>query len=192
MQTPRAEIARERRRQLQVRRAFEAGLAPAPAWEGRDASEFLLACADYLLFSMDRLHDQDQAIHDLLRERVARSDTDTHARLQALGERQLSSRALLESFRRTVARLRGSRGAGLEAFTAEARRFADEFGALLEPRRNPLRQHTDAHFGEADWLRVAGVTTASIAREHQLFDRVRATAPAGANPDDFTPEYAQG
>jgi hypothetical protein len=195
MQTPRAEIARERRRQLQVRRAFEAGLQPSTAWGGRDPGEFLLACADYLLFSMDRLHDQDQAIHDLLLERVAPSDAATHERLRVLGERQLASRALLHSFRGTAARLRNSRdssGRAVEAFTAEARLFTGEFGALLQARRNPLRAHTDVLFGDADWLRVAGVTTASVAREHQLFDRVRDTAPAGADPEEFTPEYAQG
>ena len=190
MQTPRAEIARERRRQLQVRRAFEAGLQPSPAWNGRDPGAFLLACSEYLLFSMDRLHDQDQAIHDLLRERVA-ADSGIHERLQALADRQRASRALLETFRGTVERLRRSHGAALEAFTADARRFAAEFGSLLEPRRNPLRSHTDEHFGDADWLHVAGVTSASIARENQLFDRVRTSAPAGADPDEFTPEYRQ-
>jgi hypothetical protein len=76
MQTPRAEIARERRGQMQVRRAFETGLGDGPAWSDRQPREYCLACADCLLFSMERLHSQDQLIHDLLRERIAPSEAD--------------------------------------------------------------------------------------------------------------------
>jgi len=80
MQPPRAEIARERRRQIQVRKSFSAGLDPAAPWGAGDPEAFYLACSDYLLSSMDRLHDQDQMIHDLLRERIDPAEREAHAR----------------------------------------------------------------------------------------------------------------
>lgn len=177
---------------MQVRKAFEAGLAPASPWNGRDPAAFYLACADYLLFSMDRLHMQDQLIHDLLRERIAPAEAEALGRLQALDERQGRSRSLLESFRGTAARLRASGGRALDEFRRGAARFAEEFRALLQPRKNPFFRHTDALFGDADWVLIAGVTTASVAREEELFARVRAAAPPGADPESFTAEHLPG
>jgi len=49
MLSPRAEIARERRRQMQVRKAFEAGLDPAAALERHDSLPALAAVPDALL-----------------------------------------------------------------------------------------------------------------------------------------------
>lgn len=189
MQSPRAEIARERRRQIQVRKSFNAGLDPAAPWGAADPDAFYLACSDYLLFSMDRLHDQDQLIHDLLRERMDPAEREAHARLAVLDERQASSRHLLGTLRATAARLRTSGGAGRAEFEAGARAISAAFDALLEPRRNPFFRHTDALFVDGDWVRIAGATPASIQREHALFDRVRATAPPGADPESFTAEH---
>lgn len=177
---------------MQVRRAFETGLGDGPAWSDRQPHEFYLACADYLLFSMERLHSQDQLIHDLLRERIAPSESDAHERLRTLDERQGRSRALLESFRGAVTRLRASGGRAVEEFRRGARQFTEEFRALLQPRRNPFFRHTDELFGEADWVLVAGVTAASVAREEELFARVRAAAPPGADPEGFTAEHLPG
>lgn len=186
MQSPRAEIARERRRQLQVRKAFSAGLEAAAPWGARDPGPFYLACSDYLAFSMDRLHEQDQVIHDLLRERIDPAEHDVLARLAVLDGRQANSRQLLDSLRATAARLRTAGGEGRAEFEERARGISAAFDALLEPRRNPFFRHTDSLFADGDWVRIADVTPASILREHALFDRVRATAPPGADPEGFT------
>jgi hypothetical protein len=192
MQPPRAEIARERRRQIQVRKAFTTGLDPQTRWDGHERTPFYLACADYLVFSMDRLHEQDQLIHDLLRERIPPEEREAHERLAALDERQRRSRELLGSFREAAGALAAARDAGLAAFEEEARAFIAAFGTLLQPRKNPFFRHTDRLFDDADWARIAGVTPESFAEEARLFARVRETAPAGADPDQFTAEHLPG
>lgn len=192
MLNPRAEIARERRRQIQVRKAFAAGLDPAAAWAGREPGAFHLACADYLLLSMDRLHDQDQVIHDLLAERIPAAEAEAHERLAVLNDRQDQSRALLEQFRGAAEALRGAGAAGVRAFEHAAREFTAAFGNLLQARRNPFFRHTDRLFTDADWARIAGVTPESLAEEERLFERVRRTAPAGVDPDQYTAEHLPG
>jgi hypothetical protein len=177
---------------MQVRKAFAAGLDEAAAWNGREPACFHLACADYLLFSMDRLHDQDQLIHDLLRERISTDESEAHERLGVLNERQNRSRALLSAFRAAVAALRTSGGKAVPAFVAQAREFMSAFGTLLQPRKNPFFRHTDRLFGDADWARIAGVTPQSVAEENRLFARVQQTAPAGVDPDEFTAEHIPG
>lgn len=191
MQKSRAEVARERRRQMQVRKAFEAGLA-AKDWGGSDPVAFYLACADYLKWSMDRLHDQDQIIHDLLSERIAADEKDAHERLAVLNARQQRSRDLMATFMRAADALRAAGRGGLPAFQAAAREFTDTFKSLLQPRKNPFFRHTDVLFTDADWERVAGVTSGSIAEEHELFATVQKTAPAGVDPDQFPAEHMPG
>ncbi len=187
----RAEIARERRRQMQVRKAFEAGIA-AQKPGGPDPTAFYLACADYLEWSMDRLHEQDQIIHDLLGERIPGSEKDAHERLAVLNDRQRSSRELMAGFVRDAARLRAAGRAGVPAFEAAAEEFATTFKSLLQPRKNPFFRHTDVLFEDADWERIAGVSPASIAEENELFDAVKKNAPPGADPDTFTAEHMPG
>ena len=75
---------------------------------GPDLSAFYLACADYLVWSMDRLHEQDQIIHDLLGERISATEKEAHERLAVLNARQRSSRELMAGFERDAAKLRTS------------------------------------------------------------------------------------
>lgn len=182
MLTARAEIARERRRQVQVRKAFAAGLDDAAAWNGREPADFYLACAGYLVFILDRLHVQDQRIHDLLADRIPATDREAHERLAELDRRQRRSRELLAEFHRAAQQLKIAGRSGVAAFLAEAREFMRSFGSLLQPRRNPFSDYTDALFSEADWEEIAGVTPASLAEEARLFAAVRAAAPTGADP----------
>jgi hypothetical protein len=176
---------------MQVRKAFEAGLgAAAPA--GRDPAAFYLACADYIKWSMDRLHEQDQIIHDLLAERIPGTEKDAHERLAVLNARQRSSRELVAGFARATEQLRASGRAGVAAFEAAAREFTDTFKSLLQPRKNPFFRHTDELFRESDWVRIAGVSAASIAAEQELFGTVKRTAPPGSDPDTFTAEHLPG
>jgi hypothetical protein len=174
---------------MQVRKAFSAGLGPGAQWQGRDPAEFHLACADYLLFSMDRLHDQDQQIHDRLKARIPPAEREAHERLEALDRRQDRSRELLAGLRRAAQALRSSGGRSVAAFESEARTFIDAFGTLLQPRKNPFSRHTDQLFTDADWAGIAGVTTQSLAEEERLFAGVRLAAPVGADPDGFTAEH---
>ena len=188
MTSPREEIARERRRQMQVRKAFEAGLARGKAGEaGRE--DFYRACAGYICFSMDRLHSQDQIIHDLLCVRVPETDQHAHERLGELERRQCRSRLMVERLRDALRELDRAGPAGRSAFEAAAQRFTEAFQSLLAARKNPFAKHTDELFDEADWERIAGVTPDSLATEQRLFAAVEQTAPAGVEPARMTVEH---
>ncbi len=191
MQTSREEIARERRRQIQVRKAFQAGL-DTTGWAGADAARFYLCCADYLRWSMDRLHEQDQRIHDLLRERIPAAESEAHERLAVLGERQERSRALMRDFSAAAERLRAAGVGGIRAFEQAAREFTATFNSLLQARKNPFFQHTDRLFRDADWSDIAGVSEQSLADEARLFGAVQASAPHGIDPAAFTAEHKPG
>lgn len=190
MSNPRADIAHERRRQIQVRRALEAGLGTGgPAG---DRAAFYLACGDYLVWSMERLHAQDQQIHDRLGQRLPPAEVEAHASLAALSARQQKSRALMAEFAAALAGLRAAGPAGVETFEAAARQFVATFTGLLLPRKNPFFRHTDALFSESDWTSIAGVSDASRAEEVALFARVQVTAPPGSDPASFTAEHLPG
>jgi hypothetical protein len=188
MDTPRAEIARERRRQMQVRKAFDAGLALDGGYDPA-LLPFYLACADYIVASMDRLHDQDQLIHDLLAARIPAAEADAHERLAVLNERQRQSRVLVDTLRKAAEDLRRMGASGLGSFVPVALQFADSFKALLAPRRNPFFRHTDVLFRDDDWARIAGVTEESVQIEERLFLAVQRAAPPGADPAGFTAEH---
>jgi len=185
MDSPRREIARERIRMMQVRTVFERVVADAEPADAR-LVDFYLACARYMVFAMDRLHDQDQAIHDLLAERIPHSDVEAHERLAELQQRQGLSRRLMDRCRDATEALAAAGKTGVESFAEFAREFAGSFKSLMAPRKNPFRRYTDELFGDADWMMIAAVSDESLATEEKLFVAVRRAAPAGNDPDQVT------
>ena len=188
MSNSRAAIGYERRRQIQIRKAFEAGLE-LPDDHRADLMDFYLASGAYIVFSMDRLHYQDQVIHDLLAERIPRDDTDAHDRLAVLNERQDKSRAMVEAFRQAVDSLNETGPAGCEIFEAAAHDFTAAFTSLMAPRKNPFHSYTDELFTDDDWELVAGVTDESIEMERNLYNAVHLSAPTGIDPETMQVVY---
>jgi len=188
MSNSRGAIGFERRRQIQVRKAFEAGLELPD--DGRTGlTDFYLASAAYIVLSMDRLHYQDQVIHDLLAERIPGDDVDAHERLAILNERQAKSRAMVETFRQAVDLLGETDPDGRDAFETAARKFAEAFTSLMAPRKNPFHAYTDELFSDEDWELVAGVTDESIEMEKNLYKAVQTSAPAGIDPETMQVVY---
>lgn len=192
MSDPRADIGHERRRQIQVRKALEAVLSRAERAGYHGLAEFYLACGDYLVWSMDRLHDQDQLIHDLLRERLPASEREASKALAGLGSRQQQSRELVRVFRNAVERLRCQGRRGVHAFETAARRFTKTFTELLAPRRNPFEKHTDRLFKARDWVAIAWVSDDSRRAEQVRFTAVQLYAPEGIDPAGFPAEHLRG
>lgn len=185
MSKPRAEIARERRRFIQVRKAFEAGLTSA-----KDVGpDFYLACAAYMVFSMGRLHEQDQQIHDRLATRIPSEERDAHERLAELQERQQKSRQLMARFADSMQKLRDAGIGGLPYFEERAREFTAKFNSLMAPRKNPFHAHTDRLFTDSDWEEIAGVTEQSLTTEKKLYEAVRRASPSDIKPEEMTVEH---
>ena len=135
---------------------------------------------------MDRLHVQDQVIHDLLDARLPAGEDEAHRQLSAIARQQAASRVLVDDLRRLADELRRQGAVGIAAFEAGARRFAAALQALAQPRRNPMSVWTEQLFSETDWVQVAGVTPASLAREDELFRAVRGSAPPEADPEHMS------
>jgi hypothetical protein len=115
MTQPGADIAHERRRMMQIRRALRALLDCDPN-SVPELSAAYLACTDYLVYSMNRLHAQDQGIHDRLRDRIPATDVEAHARLADLQAQQCETRALIDDLSTAADLLRRSTDAGLAGF----------------------------------------------------------------------------
>ena len=188
MSHPMGAIGYERRRQVQIRTAFETGLALRERSD-LELTEFFLACAAYIVFSMDRLHYQDQVIHDLLKERVSAEDEDAHKRLDELDERQGKSRELVESFQRAAEDLTRNGADARGAFDHAATTFVAAFTSLMAPRKNPFKAYTDKLFTDEDWNLIAGVTDESISIESELYAAVKASAPDDIDPDTIAVVY---
>jgi hypothetical protein len=138
---------------------------------------------------MDRLHFQDQLIHDLLKDRISAQDQDAHRRLDELNERQGKSRALVEKFQHAARALTEDGHDGRETFDNAAVEFTDAFTSLMAPRKNPFQSYTDELFTDEDWSQIAGVTDKSQLVERDLFAAVKICAPHDINPDTISVVY---
>jgi hypothetical protein len=188
MSYPRSAIGYERRRQVQIRVAFEAGLARRDR-EGFKSTGFFLACAAYLVVSMDRLHFQDQVIHDLLKERISSEEVEVHRKLSELNDRQEKSRELVDEFHLAAEALTETGPAGRRAFERVANEFVSAFSSLMAARKNPFEQYTAELFTDDDWTVIAAVTDESRAVESELFAAVKANAPVDIDPDTISIVY---
>ena len=138
------------------------------------------------MFTMARLHDQDQWIHDLVKQRVP-ADDPVHELLAALDQRQDMSRAATDKFERALEVYRG--GGDQAAFEAAAKDFVGIFGTMLQARKNPFEAYTSKLFSEEDWIKVVGATPEALAKEKDLYERVQRLAPKDLDPAGFTAEH---
>jgi len=177
----------ERRRKLQVREAFRAGL-DGVGGSTYDPVGFYRACADYLVPAQRRLIDQDMRLATLIRSRVPASATDDHEKIAALTGRLEDSDAALRAFEAAAQELRSRGDAARARFEAAARTYIDFVVNVLGARSHSLRHLTSTLLSEADWAHITGMTPALLAEEGELFERVRATAPAGIDPAGISTE----
>ena len=188
MLNPRAAISHERRRYVRIRRAFEAGLAQGISADAK-LTDFYLSCAAYVVFALDRLHCQDQMIHDLLVARIPVDDTSAHQRLSALNERQNSARLLVEDLQCATNLLQIDGEAKRHHFEETAQNFNVAIAQIAEVRKNPFEAYTDTLFTDHDWVNIADTSDASVKIEQNLYRAVRHTAPAGIDPDQMEVVY---
>ncbi|MBL8200708.1 MAG: hypothetical protein JNK40_07035 [Chromatiales bacterium] len=171
----------ERRRKLQVREAFRAGMA-AFGTSQADPVAFYRACADYLAPAQRRLIDQDMRLANLIESRVPAAQSEDHEKIAALKGRLQDSDVALRAFEAAASDLRQQGGAARARFESAARTYIDFVVNVLGARSHSLRHLTSTLLSEADWGFITGMTPELIAEEGELFERVRATAPAGIDP----------
>ena len=142
---PLAELGRERRRQMQIRQALKGGIEHTPP--GNDSLTALFeACAAYMVVSMGRLDLTDMNIHDLLRDRVPRDNTEVHDGLDVLGARQEKARVEIAALAAALQAYRDSQRKDFTAFDAAVRHNHEVMSAMMTPRKNPYQKYTDELF----------------------------------------------
>ncbi len=179
----RIQTSRERMRLSQVRKSFDAGVKLKG--DGSDIPvAFFEAGVAYIKASMDRLHAQDQRIHDFLLPHVKDGD-DQAAILENLNMRLAKSRDALEELV-GAAETYGPQGDnGWADFKAAVDAFMGVyFKILLSGQHSTLTLQEDV-FDESTWDKVASVTPESLATEEKLYAAVQYLAPDGADPASF-------
>ena len=177
----------ERRRKLQVREAFRAGMTALSTSAG-DPVAFYRACASYRIPAQRRLIDQDLRLANLIGSRVPASQAEDHGKIAALKGRLQDSDVALRAFEAAARDLGEQGGAARGGFEAAARTYIDFVVNVLGARSHSLRHLTSTLLSEADWGHITGMTPELVAEEGELFERVRATAPAGIDPATVSTE----
>ena len=177
----------ERRRKLQVREAFRAGMRHFRK-HGGDPVAFYVASARYMIPAQRRLIDQDLRLADLLEPRVPRESAADLAGIASLRERLHASDRELQLFAAAAERLEREGASALGSFEAATERYMDYIINVLGARSHSLRHLTTTLFTEADWERIAGITPAVVAEEGAQFADVQHHAPAGIDPAKVSTE----
>ncbi|MDX2143820.1 MAG: hypothetical protein SFV19_10730, partial [Rhodospirillaceae bacterium] len=147
--------------------------------------EFLGTCVDYIKASMDRLHAQDQRIHDILKPHVGRDDTAGNEILANLDMRLAKSRAALAQLVAGRDAYRAKGALGWKDFEATVAHFMDVyFNVLLKGQHSTIEMQKNL-FGDKEWNDVAGVSQDALMTEGALFAAVKRLAPAGMDPESF-------
>jgi len=178
----RVKMSQERKRLAQVRKAFQSGVKQKSEG-GNVENAFFNACVVYIKASMDRLHAQDQRIHDFL---VPHVTGDGHEGiLENLDMRLASSREALVSLVGACDAFMASEGVGWNAFRTAVGKFMEVYFKILLSAQHSTLTLQEEVFDEKTWDRVTGFTPESLAREQDLFATVQSAAPNGADPASF-------
>ncbi|MCB2106778.1 MAG: hypothetical protein KDE14_03705 [Rhodobacteraceae bacterium] len=182
-------VQRERRRLGQVRKSYEAGVAARDG--GASVSvEFFSACVDYIRASMDRLHRQDQHIHDLLKPHLKSGDKERAATLENLNMRLARSRTALADLVTARDAFRGAQtftggDTGWSEFKNAIAAFMEVYFNVLMKGQHSTLEFQHEVFKPGDWGDVAGINEAALLVEATTFAQVRKFAPANADPATF-------
>lgn len=177
-------IQRERMRLGQVRKSFAAGIEQQVGGAAVPL-EFFATCVDYIKAAMDRLHDQDQRIHDMLKPHVTATDTEGHEVLANLNMRLAKSRVALAQLVAARDAYRAKGNAGWADFKAAIDAFMDVYFNILMKGHHSTTTMQEKHFTDRHWDEVAGITQDSRIGEASLFAAVKRLAPSGADPESF-------
>jgi len=168
-------IAAERRRLREVREmlTLSTGLG---AGEDADFVPFYIAVSDYFAATMDRLHEQDIRLGDMLRDKADMSVAANQTALQELDERLTGNQQHLQA-------MLSARDSLLEHGTAALKEFEQAGAAYAGFIVSNMGHHpgtTDLArqlFTEDDWIAMADSRPEQQAEEQRLYDAVATARP---------------
>ena len=176
MSTLQERIAGERRRLRTVRQKLSAAVEQTAAGNAAWA-EFYTAVGDYMEAAMERLHDQDVKMGDMIREKVETIDDSVTQALAELEERLAGNQQRLQDMLAARDALRDQGAAAIDRFEGAAREFTD-FIVRNMGHHGATTELAAKLFKPDDWEHMAGITDEAMAREVALFEKVESATPA--------------
>ena len=174
-------IAGERSRLKQVRQALTAAAAQ-PAASTEDRSAFYIAIGDYFEASMDRLHEQDIRMGDLLRAKADMTQPDNLQALAELDERLAGNQHHLKNMLAARDQLRASGAAAQSDFESAGGAYARYIVENMGHHPGTTNMARDL-FTADDWEHMAFASDEAQANEKDLHGQVFACVPAGLDID---------
>jgi len=175
MSTLQERIANERRRLRLVRQKMVAAIQDEV--QGDEAYvPFYVAAADYIDATMQRLHEQDVKMRDMIVERVGEVDDSVEQALAELDARLEGAKAHLKPFLEARDAL-GDKGVeALEAFEKIGQEYSDFIVANMG-HHGATANLAAKLFSLKDWEYMAGITDEQQAEDENLFQRFVDLAP---------------
>ena len=178
-------VSNERTHLSQVRRAF----ADAIKTENPDPSliQFLIACSDYLSFSLRRLIEQDLVLHERLIPHVGDDNSEYQEKLNKLEKGLISMEGFIQNLESSKANLVKTGLYGFKEFKINALEFLDAFLNMLASNRHSTYELEKEVFSQQDWEAIACISDEAIARENGLYKAVTISPPRDCNPKNYPP-----
>ncbi len=170
-------IGEERRRLRSVRLRM---VAAVEKQAGGDAAfvPFYVAAADYIDVTMQRVHEQDVKMGEMIVEKVGEPDDQVRQALKELDERLDTAKQQLEPFLAARDTLREQGGEALQNFESAAKTYSDFIVANMG-HHGSTNDLSVKLFSPADWEYMAGITDEQSAYDERLYGRVVETTPKG-------------
>ena len=175
MTTLQERIANERRRLREVRLKMVAAIE-AKAGSDEAYVPFYVATADYIDATMQRLHDQDIKMRNMIVEKVGEMDESVEKALSELDERLEGAKAQLKPFLEARDALKEKGAEALEKFEQIGKEYSDFIVANMG-HHGGTTDLAAKLFSPADWEYMAGITDEQQNKDEDLFRRVVESAP---------------
>jgi len=175
MTTLQERIGNERRRLREVRLKMVAAIE---AQAGGDEAyvPFYVAVADYIDATMQRLHDQDIKMRNMIVEKVEQVDDSVEKALGELDERLDGAKAKLVPFLEARDALRKTGAEALEKFEQVGQEYSD-FVVANMGHHGATTDLAAKLFSPADWEYMAGISDEQAQQDEDLFQRVVDASP---------------
>ncbi len=175
MTTLQERIASERRRLRLVRMKMLAAIEKQAQGDA-DYVPFYVAAADYIDATMQRLHDQDVKMREMILEKVEKVDDYVETAIGELDARLEGAEAHLKPFLEARDKLREQGIEALEAFEKIGKEYSDFIVANMG-HHGSTSDLAAKLFSTADWEFMAGVSEEQQKKDEELFERVEETSP---------------
>ena len=169
-------VAAERRRLREVRTALTAATAQG-AQGAADWVPFYIAIGDYFEASMERLHEQDIRMGDMLRDKADMDDPDNIRALEELDERLSGNQEHLQKMLAARDALRADGASALDQFESAGGAYAAFIVANMGHHPGTANLAGEL-FSADDWEHMTLASEEAREREAHLHAAVFASAPA--------------